>query len=558
MYNIVILLLLRENMPSSTALQSTQTLKLQRANGEKVELTPSRLEQLLAQAELSLERQPSKASKKVENAKELATQFLSRFGLQTPLDVIMFLESPEGEAIVALIEEELAELASIERHVQQEQLEHQLHKHLLIAFFLMGMLHKHAAHAHQRHDSEIAAAEKKLHEKTQASEAPTTERIEHDYDAYTSASGEIEKRLHNQHHASKQLEQLLAALKPQHQATESKYALFHQHLDDALKSFLTHANKEQDPTVAMVKGIDEKIKILMSEIDLNIGMIDQKLVENQDEDARALMNVNNAKNLQIAALKEILAVAESQGDKVIYNDKFEPAKSFDEAAYILSKGVRIAEENGIRYLLKEGQTIDSLSPEEKADAEKQYKQLKPTEVMSVRQLVKHNHQLENAKYNSLSAQSEQMQQDIILLTNQLAEMQESRRTKAEMALRPTPSSAPTLKMTPVRSGKSKFSLDIEEDFQESYKHVLELMHENPSARAIEWVKQVTARMNPSTTLKLELNKLKPGMPIPETTMKALLAVNNVGRAWQDVSAPDVQKRHEIHSAPNPFKMTRGG
>ncbi len=554
-------------MPGSTASKSTQTLSLQRANGEKVVLTVQRLEELLAQVELASRQQnPSqKTSNSTENSAELALQALGRFGLQTTLDVIIFLESPEGEEILALIEEELAEIAAIEQHVHQEQLEHQLHKHLLFAFFVLGMLHKHEAHAHRRLESELAAAEKKLHEHAQASsQYPAEVRSEQDDYAYTNATDEIEKRLHSKHHESKQLEQLLAALKPQHQATEAKYALFHQHLDEAVKALASDFSQtqatptDQDQSIAVAKKIDEKLRVLEDQIRDNVDKIDKMLLENRDDEARALMHVNNAKNLQIAALKEMLVVATSNGDKVIYNDKFEPAKSFEDAAFVLSKGIRIAEENGKRYLLRDGQTMDTLTPEEKAEAEKQYKQLKPTEIMSVKQLVKHNHHLENTKYNSLSAQSEQMQQDIISLTNHLAAIQETRRTKAELALRPTSSSAPSLKMTPVPSGKPKFSVDNEEDFKESYKHVIELMHENPSARAIEWVKEVTARLNPSTALKQELNKLKPGMPIPETTMKALLAVNNVGRAWQDVSSPDVDKRLEMRSAtPNPFKMTRG-
>ena len=540
------------------------SIQLQRTNGDKVELTVSNLEKWLAQAELSIHKK-QEPSKKIEltskNTLEFTLDMLGRFGLQSAEDVIAFFNSPAGETILALVEEELAEIAAIEYHVQQEQLTEQQHKHLLHVFLLLGLLHHHDAHARQMsNEEEAAAAEKKLHEKQK--EAAMLEAAlslpgnENDYYAYTEAAQAIEDKLHQKHEASKQLEKDLAELAPQHQATEAKYNVFRNGLmalSEFVLGFEHHPNAPavKEPSEELGSKINARIDHLIQKIDSNVKEIDRLLLANENEQARDLMHQNNANNLQVAALKEMLSVAQSNGEKMIYNDKFEAATSFDDAAYILSRGTHIEEKDGKRYLLKEGQTLVTASMEIKDEAEKQYKQLKPTQIMSVRQLVHHNHQLENAKYNSISAQSEQMQKDIIFLTDKLADMQTAR-AKAELSLRPTPTSTHSFQMKPVPAAKARPSLGIDDDFQQSYEHVIGLMSENPSPESIARLKELTARMNPSTAIKKQLGEIRPHMPILETTKKALLAQNNVGRVWRDPREPGIESQLEISSTPTPF------
>jgi hypothetical protein len=205
-----------------------------------------------------------------------------------------------------------------------------------------------------------------------------------------------------------------------------------------------------------------------------------------------------------------------------------------------------------------------MTAEERNSAEKGFKQLNKEETMSVRRLVHHNHQLENAPRDALVARSELLQRDIILLANQLSTLQETS-SKAALALKP-PAKAPALKMTPIAPSAAPIPSPQarpaanKEELTESYRHILRLMASSPTPRAIQWLQTTLSRVDTSHALKKQLNELKPGMPIPPATMTNLLAMKSVGRAWLDTSKPDIveQDLKSPSTAPSPFRTRPRG
>lgn len=486
---------------------------------------------------------------------------LSLFGLHTPEDVRIFLETPAGEAVVkAWLDGMLIEIAAIE-NAAFEQREHLHHKKLLAAFLILGLLYKHNAHAHELIDHTLQEVSKKLQgEAKHATPEPTpVEQNGHDFNSYTHPIHQIEEMLHSRIAESTELERKLADMEPLHQEIQARYASLEQHLDEAHKTFaklqVPASTKPtfEEPTLAV--KTENLITALTKQIADNTNAVVTALENNEETKARELMNKGNALNLQVAALREMASVTE--GKSLMYNDKHELTTSFSDAAYILAVGTKIVEKNGTHYLLQANQKLEDMSAEDVSAAEKQFKKLKPAETMSIRQLVQHNHRLENAPRKALSARSYQLQQELLLLAQQLSVLQESR-SKAELSLKPTPANAPALKMTPISPSAaptpSPKARPASKELVESYEHVIRLMSNDPAG--ILRLQEGFARANSSSLLKQQLTKLKPGMNIPQETMNNMLATPEVGQTLLGIKNPDVEKG--TSPSPSPFRIRPRG
>jgi len=540
------------NLKSPVALQPSDfkdSLQLQ-GSKEQVESTLAQVKKWLAQ----------------EDMPKLDVPLLSRlslFGLRTPEDVRIFLETPAGEAVVkAWLDDMLVEIAALENaEFEQRELLH--HKKLLAVYLILGLLYKHNAHAHELIDQTIAELSKKLHSETKpVAPEPTGVESVRDFNTHTNPVEHIEAMLHNKIAESKALESKLAAMKPLHQAIEAKYATLESHLEKAHQLFANLQAPEPNASSAKEPDLTAKMEALIMKlkelITTNTTEVTAALENNQETKARALMNKGNALNLQVAALREMLSVRE--GKSIWYNSQHKPTESFSEAAYVLPAGTKIVENEGKHYLLQAHQTLEGMSAEDIHTAEMRFKNLKPAETMSIKQLVQHNHRLENAPREALSARSDQLQQELLLLAQQLTTLQESR-SKAELSLRPTPASAPALKMTPIDpsatptpSPQPRPGSKINKELVESYEHVIRLMSNDPSA--MRRLQEGFTRANPSMLLKQQLNELKPGMPIPQATMNNMLAMPNVGQTLLGIKNPDVEKG--TSPSPSPFRTRPRG
>ncbi len=540
------------------ATQAAQDFKeiLQLKNADK-----KQIESVIAQL-----KQWSAQNKEMPKADLPVLERLARFGVKTPEETRLFAESPAGEALLeAMIEEALAEIAAIE-NARFEQREHLLHKKLWAAFLMLGLLYKRNAHAHESINHALEEFSKALNgEKTLHLQAATpAENVSHELNNYTSPAAQVEAMLHNTIAQSEQLEKQLAEMEPIHQATQAKYATFNSHLDDAHAKFA--ALMESGPKTSSTEGssLAEKtetlLKAITQQIFENADAVSAALENDQEEQARILMNTGNALNLQAAMLREMLSV--SEGKSIMYDDQHKPTTSFSNAAYVLALENKIVEDNGKHYLLRVGQELEGMTAEERNSAENGFKQLNKEETMSVRRLVHHNHQLENAPRDALIAQSDLLQRDLLLLAKQLSTLQEAS-SKAELALRP-PAKAPALKMTPIAPSAaptpSPRPAANKEELTESYRHILRLMASSPTPRAIQWLQTTLSGVETSPALKKQLNELKPGMPIPPATMTNLLAMKSVGRAWLNTSKPDIveQDLKTPSTAPSPFSTRPRG
>jgi hypothetical protein len=476
------------------------------------------------------------------------------------------LHSPAGEATIAMIGKELAEMAALEDNIQQEVLsEQRLHKRLM-AFLLLGLLHRREAHADQLNEE----AEQIIHQHAKTEEQTALKRqqaaaalhphefVERNIAAYSKAANAMEAMLENRLHESKTLEQALAELELNMLLAGKKYAHYDTHLQEIYQELAKLTLEGPIPPTT----IQQRIHALSQQIDLDTDQVSGLLDAGNEDEARDLMEISNARNLQIATLRDMLSVINDQ--KLMYTPMGMVTKDFQEAAYILAKEHKLVHDNGKYYLLKHGQNFAELSPSERDNSEQAYLRLRP-EIMGVKQLVAHNQGVEEKAHNerktSLSARSDMMQQEILLLANQLTLIQAAR-ADAMGAISEASTTTPGIKLTPLPSAPSPVPhprasshvSDTPKYMANSYREILQLMRTNPTQRAIDWLKNSLAT-TPDPSIQTQLNKLMPGKPINPGLMNMLLARRDLGQLLALTNKPGNEEPELAPStAPTPFSM----
>jgi effector protein LidA len=547
-----------------------QNLLLQDARGKEIVLKASHLEKWFAQAESSLLSNTHKLTPDEikANTPTLATQFLGHFdlqdGLRTPQNVIDFFKSHAGKATLAMISKNLAETADAEEHLQMDLLIKQRQRQRLMSFLLLGLLHRREARKHLneaiQHDIDKRHKTEKETQK-QLAEASSYESSREMYlqktlDAYLDASRALECELNNKHALSITLEHDLAELEKHILLTAKKYSLYNSQLDLAYEDL---AEFTLLPVIS-IESIQLKINSLSGDFNDEADEINKHLLAGEDDIAREKMEMCNARNLRIGLLLDMIAVID--GRKVMYTQDGLPTQDFHKAEFIISNQKKLVQNNGKYYILNAGQDSENLSNEEKEAGERAYLRLRP-EIIGVKQLIQHNENLEqkvhNEKKSVLSARSEAMQQDILLLANQLTQMQAScASTEAALTPRtPTPAMKPMPTPTPTPTVSPQASTQC---LSNSYRHMLLLMKNNPSERSIEWLKTNIANTQSPKKLQEQVNTLSPGKPIPAELMKQLLARRHLGHQWLTPFQTDITQTNLTPYSTSPFKTrpTPGG
>ena len=110
-----------------------------------------------------------------------------------------------------------------------------------------------------------------------------------------------------------------------------------------------------------IETLEAKIHDLSNENDREMERIQQILLDPQRMgEGRKALDAYNAKNLQIATLKDYLSVV--KGDKVLYDKQGQRVSEFAKADYMVPKGMTLVSDemapksDGL-YLLKEGETL---------------------------------------------------------------------------------------------------------------------------------------------------------------------------------------------------------
>jgi hypothetical protein len=301
--------------------------------------------------------------------------------------------------------------------------------------------------------------------------------------------------------------------------------------------------ERHDETKAARKDLKAKIEKVTQKI--------QKCIEAGDhEKAHKLMHKLDKLHIKALDMKEMMQVYKAH--KHYFNEEGNAVKNYKEAAYVLDCGQKLhKDESGKIYLLEKGQDFDDMSAEEKAEAQAKFEQAKP-ELLVAEHKVKHykNKDIQGfeARSSDLLARCENVQARILDLTNQYngvkanqaTAMAELDNVQSDVAKIPTPKPMPTAALSPSMQGIQPAPSKPQVVPTESYRHVLELMRLNPTQQAIDRFKNnfVLPNGEPNKEAQDAISKsIKPGAPIPLTTMNTLLA--NLERFGVSANKPSV-------------------
>lgn len=554
-------------MAPLTAKQATATpppalkdnIQLATPKGEKIILTPARLERALS-------AMPHAAL--VSDAKN------ERLGLQHALDVIHFLKSHAGKSVLGKIEVQLAEIAALEEEQHFQLRERELRRHRIMSFLLSALLLKRAKKAHalnasiqQQIDLILRkAAEKATLEsltKHESHLAPHNDLWDDTLQTYGQAAETLNKHLNDKISEAQQLNTLIASLDHQEKQMIERYNAHDLHLV-AINEDLELALINDVSNAQLLPLFNNKVE----QAHFKITELRQKLSENQKqigsllsadhhdpEQLRAHINLGNNLNLQAGWLKDIISVFE--GKSSLYTEQGELAKSFAEAMFITPSDKKIVKDGDKYYLIRVNQNINEMSLEEKMQGEHAYSRNRAS-LMSVASLAKHNRGLEKENFHekkaSLLATSEVLQHELLLLANQLTQIQAIRSHVAALSEQQTAASAttpttpaPTLRPTPTSTSAKLISSNV--TVGNSYKEALMLMNHRPSQKSLVELERQWAQYSSSPELQAArqaLTSIRAGAPIPSETMRSLLA--NIERFGISAHKPNIA--NAINPTPN--------
>lgn len=550
------------------------SLELKTSQSETILLTTSQLTKFFAY----LEKTNRLDNQQDANDTYLATQFLGRFGLKSPKDVMAFLKSPAGESILEMVGEQLAEIASIQDFEHLEYQTEQVRKHRFIAFLLMGLLYK---SAHAKHINELIQQQidQKLHKSPQTTESTTksaqhevVDSLKHSVEAYQEGIQAMETQLEQTLNKADVLDKEMFAIEDQAAIIKRRYNTFDNHLEQVDEYLELPASQDNPSTTTSQESITiirNRIDQLTEQLEKQLDDITGALEEGRDEEAMALMHEHNGLHLQIAGLNDKLAVINN--DKVLLNEHAEEVKSFKEAHFIMPKNqakqlVRVGE----AYFLLTADQLENrnqLSQDEWKKAGEHFQKSKP-EINNLKVLVRDNRTQEQRfngeRKKSADIRSDQLQKDILLLSSQLNQMQDAqanitaRMQQSDPSANQTPQPLP--KPTPLTktAGTTKTTMPKPSN---SYRRVFELLIHNPTPESIDRLKNaVRAGAAPSQSQEMDkvFNQVKAGLPMTEAKRKNLLQQFDrlgVDRKRASVLVPPTST---IPLAPTPLSMRPGG
>lgn len=484
---------------------------------------------------------------------QLSTANLSRFGLENASEVLAFLKSPAGEVTMGEIANKLNIEEAYKEEQRMEQQDHRLLMERLKALLLFWFVEEKVDAASKNRELVLQQIEKILNigKKTALSNNSVEELDQHNaledmLAGYDQAIKVNQEKSHLLESKAYKLEQKSLALEVEGKAIDSKYALYHDSLNEIDEM------KELNPT-----DIENHIQQLSTEMDSHVDELN-KVIEIDDE-AKSLMNKHNAMNLKLAAFHDMLAVHQN---KKYYTDmNGDPVSSFKTANFILDRGKngqsdqRIIKENGTFYLLQPGQDWNAVKDNQEAlkKAEQQYDRLK-SELMCVKQSITHNQKLEVSDHKDRIAENQaqraQNKESHLLLQNQLNLLQASRASACNALHQPSPGPIPRPTATKSSASASKPSqatttLFYKEQIQQikaselTFEHLFQIAKKAPGDKeaALTYLDQALAN-RPRTT------------PIPFTLMQSLL--KNLARFGVDPLKPSVTSIESPAPMPTPL------
>ena len=501
-------------------------------------LNPSNIEKWFTRVESSLQSGNAVTDDAIKS--ELATDFLARFGLQTPKDVITFLKSESGKVTIAMINEENERLAKLHEN-QVEMQREEISRERFLAFLLMALAYEEEAQKewvierNEETDKELQkqAEEARKHEQISQVESRPEKIIEQRIRDYKTASETLENVLERKNESAEALEQEMTLLEDESQQSDKKHELFEKSLEDILVLMTPPFTMDEMHT---------KVAELTANINKDADRVVLLLDSGHEAEARDLLNESTAQNIQVAAIKDMLSVFGHL--KTMYTQSGEQTNSFADAYFIVSRTSKIVQHDNQFYLLPADQndSIADLSPTHREEARLAFEKIKP-EIMAVKHLVLQNKGLERSSFqhrrDSLADRSDTLQHEIMLLANQLVKMQAALATTTTALLSskqstPTagPSTKPAMALKPLlpaasapRPSPQKASSPAQSTaaLTAGYRHILQLMLRNGNPPSRQSIRDLTLQSY-DPKLQLVAKQLQPGVALTQNVRQQLDAL----------------------------------
>lgn len=497
-------------------------------------------------------------NKNLTNKDYSPTIKLSRFGIKTPSDFKLLLNSPAGHSIIERIAKELALEKAIQDDHQFEARQRALRIARIKAFLFLCFIEEKAL-AFDRISDFINQENEKAIERAKPAEtrtkaSPATSRTNVDVLELTKAYNEALKEAQQKMTEGEQLEKQLDQIIFEKSQLDSKYSIFEQRLNELELTY------------------DDYLKLSLEEIQATIkeqvSKIDELLLNIDVEDQQAMLQAQqiNGINLFLAVLHDMCAVRE---DRKFYADILgNKVTSYKDAEMILVHGDKVIEHNNKLYLVKAGEDWDQIKENSRALEKAQHNLI---EAKSINKLVIHNKELE---YNFNSKRQEDTKSSIVAnfddqmtianQLNQLAALRANVQHDTKQADADQTSPAPRL--APSFSNKTsaaapqatkapstatiKAELDkLKNTKSATYQDILNFDNQIPAGEA-------------KNTLASMLPNIPRSGPIPDLIMQNLL--QNMARFGANPYKPSVtatqtpiadNATERLHPYPTPFKTT---
>lgn len=347
---------------------------------------------------------------------------LSRFGLKTATDVLIFFRSPEGKNVLAELNLHLALEEQLKHNQQINIQEQESASHRLKAALFLWFI-KEKAHAAAQQQELILQQIAKTIQESGASPTASTASTSPQKIVHNALADYVEAQLINKEYAlfnDKEYKELvtdLAQLQAKTELIEGKYT--------ALTEALTKLTFSSDELNNINQKIEEKRRLL-----------DQYMREDNDVETA---NILNDLIVLFAELSSFQEVNLDKNTHYYANESGEEVHSYSEAYFILDiinlpnpdnpqqfiaqKSRIIQDELGVYYLLKPGQdwSLIKVNPQLKEQARKEFERQKPS-LMLTKTAVLENKGLELQHNNEQIAENQKKtvenQATKLLLQNQ--------------------------------------------------------------------------------------------------------------------------------------------
>ncbi|MBA2710990.1 MAG: hypothetical protein H0U57_10395 [Tatlockia sp.] len=166
--------------------------------------------------------------------------------------------------------------------------------------------------------------------------------------------------------------------------TEETYKHYNDNIDKAEEFIKTLDSKDPLTQLSLLDAEIDKIAVEIEELEPEFYEL---LKKGDEEKARDILAQMNAKNLQIATLKDMKEAC--KGKKIMYSKEGEVTTHFENAHFIIPRDQILKKEGGNFYLLNKNENFENLTPAEKEDKQQNFEQMK-LQISRVRDVVEHN------------------------------------------------------------------------------------------------------------------------------------------------------------------------